>query len=279
MEFSRQFHQTMVVLDHLVVLAARGLFRPTLTESKLITLLASGYTSFPHYRFARFSLRNYPHIDLQYADISRVEELSWVILQFDCTGCQIAADLSGKNLERVRLSKAKLTGSTFQGAKLSGALLNGADCQGVNFSYAELHEVNAVEARFDNAQFHEAVSRGGNFYKASFNGAATTRFFVNSSVGTNNDFYNTLLNVEEPLHLSQTQVYSQSSLRVAGNRLGTMVDRFYQDLPKTTKVMLDIIVVLGLLLAVAKVKEAESQGSFIKGDDVRATEVLIAPEE
>lgn len=279
MEFFRQFHQTMVVLDHFLVIAARGLLRPTLSESKLITLIASGYTSVPHYRFAKFSLRNYPHIDLRYADISRVQELSWVILEFDCTGCQIAADLSGKNLERVRLSKAKLTGSTFQGTKLSGALLNGADCQGVNFSYAELNEVNAVKAKFDNAQFYEAVSRGGNFYRASFDKAHTMRFFVTSSVGGNICFYNTLLNVEISEQISKRQVTSRSFLRVAGNRLGTIMNRFYQDLPKPTKVMLNIIVVLGLLLAVAKLKEAGSQGSFIKGNVGGATKVFIAPEK
>lgn len=266
MDISRNFRHSLLLLDHHLVLAAQGLYRPTLTEPKLVALLAAGYTMFPFYRFAKFSLERYPHIRISQADISQLVNLPWVLTQFDCSGCLIAANLSGTKLQRARLSNAVLTGSTFQGADLSGALLNGADCREVNFSYAVLHEVNAVRTRFDRAQLHEAISRGGNFSYSSFDGAATERFFISSTVGiTPSRYLGGSRKLAEPARISTIQLdKSRSTLGIALARMGNMVGIIHQDLPKLTRMMLDILIFVGLLLAVAKVKEARSQSHLLE---------------
>lgn len=227
-------------------------------------LLQAGFTSFPYYRFARFSLEHYPHIEIRYADISRIKDLPRVLNTFNCTGCLIpGVDLSGQHLERAQLSQATLTDSNLEGAHLTGSTLAGAHCQGVNFSYAVLHEINAVGTDFQNAQFFEAVSRGGNFHGASLTNAATTRFFITPAVVVdveNERSFNlaTGLFSTKDTSNSRKQGQEQGSFLQACSRFGSMIDRFHQELPKTTRVMLDITVVLLLILVAAKVKEAHS---------------------
>jgi hypothetical protein len=227
-------------------------------------LLQAGFTSFPYYRFARFSLEHYPHIEIRYADISRIKDLPRVLNTFNCTGCLIpGVDLSGQHLERAQLSKATLTDSNLEGAHLTGSTLAGAHCQGVNFSYAVLHEINAVGTDFQNAQFFEAVSRGGNFHSASLTNAATTRFFITPAVVVDVESERSfnlatgLFSTKDTSN-SQKQGQGQGSFLQACSRIGSMIDRFHQELPKTTRVMLDITVVLLLILVAAKVKEAHS---------------------
>lgn len=270
MEYHHKSDRIILRIKHRAIILARGLFRPTLTEGDLLALTRAGIYSFPYYRFTRFSLEHYPHIDIRHADISNLKGLASVLRQFDCTGCLIiGANLSGEYLAGVQLSQATLTDSNLQRATLSGANLRKANCQGVNFSYAVLHEVCGVETDFQGAQFFEAVSRGGNFRDANFSHAATKRFFVTSveSYYRERPFPShrgkivALRAVGKKKGAQDRHLEGQGSLRQAFSRMGAMIDRFHEELPTSTKVMLDILVVLLVLVVAVKVQEAGAEAT------------------
>ena len=268
MELHYKSNQFVLRIKHSAVILARGLLRPTLTESELLALTRAGIYSFPYYRFSRFSLENYPHIDIRYADISNLKELASVLRSFDCTGCLIiGVNLSGEHLEGARLSRATLTDSNLQGASLSGANLRKSNCQGVNFSYAVLHTVCAVETDFQGAQFFEAVSHGGNFHNANFSHASTRRFFVSSvesyyrerPVASYKGAIVTQRGGTAIKELQGRHSENKGSLRQAFSRMGAMIDKFHEELPTSTKVMIDILAVLLVLFVAAKIKQAGAE--------------------
>ena len=158
-------------------------FKPRyITEADLLQCLQQGKTSFKGKVFARMSLKNYPHIDIQGADISRLNDLAFVLRHFDCTDCILrGANLAGEDLTNARLAKADLRRSNLATANLSGANLNKALVEDVNLAYAVLNHTNMQNASFKRANLFEASSIGGNLKNALFAGANTTRFFVDGS--------------------------------------------------------------------------------------------------
>ncbi len=159
-----------------------GLKPRYITESRLLECLQEGKTSFRGKVFARISLKNYPHIDIQGADISRLNDLSFVLRHFDCTGCILrGVNLAGADITDARLAKADLRRSNLATANLSGANLNKALLEDANLAYAVLNHTNMQRASFKRANLCEASSIGGNLKNALFAGANTTRFFIDGS--------------------------------------------------------------------------------------------------
>ena len=153
-----------------------------ITESELLECLQKGKTSFRSKVFARISLKNYPHIDIRGADISRLEDLAFVLRHFDCTGCTLrSVNLAGEDLTNARLAKADLRRSNLATANLSGANLNKACLEDCNIAYAVFNHTNMQQASIKRANLFEATSIGGNFKNALFAGANTTRFFLDGS--------------------------------------------------------------------------------------------------
>ena len=153
-----------------------------ITESELLECLQKGKTSFKGKAFARISLKNYLHIDIRGADISRLEDLAFVLRHFDCTGCILrGVNLAGEDLTNARLAKADLRRSNLATANLSGANLNKACLEDCNLAYAIFNHTNMQQASIKRANLFEATSIGGNFKNALFAGANTTRFFIDGS--------------------------------------------------------------------------------------------------
>ena len=153
-----------------------------IAERELLDCLQRNKTSFKGKVFARMSLKNYLCIDIRGADIARLEDLAFVLRNFDCTGCTLrGVNLAGEDLTNARLAKADLRRSNLATANLSGANLNKACLEDCNIAYAIFNHTNMQQASLKRANLFEATSIGGNFKNALFAGANTTRFFIDGS--------------------------------------------------------------------------------------------------
>lgn len=159
-----------------------GIIPRRVSETELLQSVTEGRMTFKGRTFARISLKNYPHIDIRGANISRLHNLPEVIRSFDCEGCIVrGANLVGQDLRDARLARADLRRSNLSTANLSGANISKALLDETNLSYAVLDSVNAQSTSFRGANLFEASSIGGNFNRVNFAGANTTRFHLKNA--------------------------------------------------------------------------------------------------
>jgi len=81
------------------------------------------------------------------------------------------ADLSGLNLEGIKVPKTNFSLADMAGTNLAGADLEGADMQGVNLVRSCLRDANLRRANLQDADLSDVDLRGANLTGANLKGA------------------------------------------------------------------------------------------------------------